>query len=158
MIGTYLKQNNGVMTFLEMRMEDSGQCPFVIASGQRYNSMAELTTAHPELGASEQLPLYCRICLHFVRGFGFTIIDAPEEFRNRYAALVRHGKASSGDRLTAADFGPFDTSEIGHPKLTEDKLVFYVEDNLYGVPHRVEAPWPDHAQGVVKFLLLPLQE
>ena len=158
MITAYLKQSNGTMALLEMRMEDNGQRPFVIAGEQRYNSMAELTTAHPELCAAEQLPLYCRICLHFVRGFGFTMIDDPEEFRSRYAALVRHGKAASGDRPTTADFGPFDTSEISHPQLAKDKLVFYVEDNLYAVPYRVEAPWPDHAQGVVKFLLLPQQE
>lgn len=158
MITTYLKQSDGTMILLEMRMDDNGQRPFVIAGEQRYSSMSELTTAHSELCTSEQLPLYCRICLHFVRGFGFTLIDAPEEFRSRYAALVRHGKAASGDRPTTADFGPFDTSEIDHPKLTEDTLVFYVEDNLYGIPYRVEAPWPDHAQGVVKFLLLPQQE
>lgn len=158
MTTAYLKQSDGTMILLEMRMEDNDQRPFVIAGGQRYNSMAELTTANPELGASEQLPLYCRIYLHFVRGFGFILIDNPEEFRSRYAARVRHGKAALGDRPTTADFGPFNTSEIGHPKLTEDKLVFYVEDKLYGIPYRVEAPWHDHAQGVVKFLLLPQQE
>ena len=158
MITTYLKQNDGTMILLEMGMEDDGQRPFVIAAGQRYNSMVDLTASYPELGVPEQLPLYCRICLHFVRGFSFTMIDDPDEFRRRYAALVRHGKAASGDRPTTADFGPFDTSEIGHPQLAKDKLVFYVEDKLYAVPYRVEAPWPDHAQGVVKFLLLPQQE
>jgi hypothetical protein len=157
MITTYLKRNDGTIILLEMRMDD-GQRPFVIAAGQHYSSMAQLSAAQPELCATEQLPLYCRICLHFVRGFSFIMIDDPDEFCSRYAALVRHGKAASGDRPTTADFGPFDTSEICHPQLVKDKLVFYVEDNLYAVPYRVEAPWPDHAQGVVKFLLLPQQE
>lgn len=158
MITTYLKRSDGAMILLEMRMEDNGQRPVVIATGQRYSSMAELSTAYPELCAAEQLPLYCRICLHFVRGFGFTLIDEPDEFRHRYAALVRHGKAASGDRPSTADFGPFDTSEVGYLQLAKDKLVFYVEDKLYGVPYRVEAPWPAHAQGMVKFLLLPQKE
>ena len=139
MITAYLKQSDGTMILLEMGMEDDGQRPFVIAAGQRYSAMAELSTAHPALRAAEQLPLYCSICLHFARGFSFTPIDDPDEFRRRYAALVRHGKAASGDRPSTADFGPFDTAEIGHPKLAKDKLVFYVEDKLYGVPYRVEA-------------------
>lgn len=158
MTTAYLKQSDGTLILLEMRMEDDGGRPFVLAAGQRHGSIAELAAVHPALGTAEQLPLSCEICLHFTSRFGFTLIDDPDEFRRRYAALVRHSRAASSDRPSTADFGPFDVTEIGHPQLVKDTLVFYVEDKLYGVPYRVEAPWPLHAQGVVKFLLLPLEE
>jgi hypothetical protein len=40
----------------------------------------------------------------------------------------------------------------------ERHACFYAEDMLYGVPYRVEAPWPHRKGEPVKFLLLPLQE
>ena len=158
MTTAYLKQSDGTMILLEMRMEDDGQCPLVIAAGQCYGSMAELAVAHPELGTAEQLPLYCKLTLHFTRRSGFTLIDDPDEFRRRYAALARHGKAAFSNSPSTADFAPFDVTEIASPYLAKDSLVFYVEDKLYGVPYRVEVPRPVHAQGMVKFLLLPRQE
>ena len=37
-------------------------------------------------------------------------------------------------------------------------LVYYVEDALYSVPYRVEAPWPARPEQPVRFELLRLQE
>lgn len=44
------------------------------------------------------------------------------------------------------------------PRLDRKTLVFYVKDIRFGVPYRVEAPWPAGAGGAVRLSLLPLQE
>jgi hypothetical protein len=153
-----LKKSDGKTIVLQPWVNEDTRRPFVIAAEQNYDTLADLVTAQPELGTADQLPLYCEICLHFYPGPGCMPIDDPDEFRGRYQALVRHGTEHPGDMPSTADFGPFDVSGISKPQLVKDTLVFYAEDMLYGVPYRVEAPWPHRKGEPVKFLLLPLQE
>jgi hypothetical protein len=80
-----------------------------------------------------------------------------DEYRSRYAALLRHGTENPGDMPSTADFGSFDLSGVGKPRMLQKTLVFYAEDSLYSVPYRVEVPWPPDAGEPVRFLLLPLQ-
>jgi hypothetical protein len=151
----YLDRSNGETVLLEMRMADENARPFVTVAGRRYDTMAALVGDCPELTAQERLPLYCALSMHLSRGPGYMLIADPDAFRTRYQALVSRG---SGDVPTAADFGPFNLTELASPAVTADTLVFYAEDSLYNVPYRVEVPWPADAKRPVRFLLLPLDD
>jgi hypothetical protein len=158
MATTHLKGRDGTSVVLQTRLDERTERPVVSAGEQSYTTLADLLAAHPEIAAADQLPLYCELCLHFYPGPGCMLIEDPEEFRSRYQALVRYGTENPGDMPSTADFGPFDVSEISHPKLVQDLLVFYAEDMLYSLPYRVEVTWPYRNEEPVKFLLLPLQE
>ena len=151
----HLDRSNGETVLLEMQTGDDNTRPFVTAAGRQYNTMASLVTDYPELGTQERLPLYCALAMHLSRGPGYMLIADPDAFRARYQALVSRG---SGNVPTAADFGPFNLTELASPAVTADTLVFYAEDSLYNVPYRVEVPWPADGNRPVRFLLLPLHE
>ena len=153
-----LDKSDETSVTLELRVSGDDARQYVIADGSQFDSLAELVATHPELGAPEQVALYCELCLHFFPGPGCLLIEEPDEFRARYQALLRHADENIGDQPSAADFGPYDVSEIAAPQVIKNQFVFYAEGSLYNVPYRVEAPWPAGAQGPVSFLLLPLQE
>lgn len=158
MSAAFLKKNTGEMALLEMHLNADSQRPFIKAAGRNYETLADLVAAYPELGAANQLPLYCELCTHLHGGAGYILITAPDKFRDRYQALIQHASMTDSDIPSVADFGPFDVAGISAPYLEKDIVVFYAEDSLYGVPYRVEASWPANAKIPVKFLLLPLQE
>jgi hypothetical protein len=151
----HLDRSNGETVRLELQTGDDNTRPFVTAAGRRYDMMAALVVDCPELTAPERWPLYCALSMHLSRGPGYMLIADPDQFRARYQALVSHG---SGDAPSAADFGPFNPTELASPAVTADTLVFYAEDSLYNVPYRVEVPWPADAKRPVRFLLLPLDD
>lgn len=158
MAGTYVNKRDGKTVLLQPRLNEASGRPIVIADEQRYDAMSDLLIAHPELASAEQLPVFCRLLLHFHPGPGCMPIEDPGKFRARYAALVRYGMENPGGISTTADFGPFDVSEISEPKVANDTLIFYAEEMLHNVPYRVEVPWPYRKEEKVKFLLLPLEE
>jgi hypothetical protein len=47
-----------------------------------------------------------------------------DEYRSRYAALLRHGTENPGDMPSTADFGSFDLSGVGKPRMLQNTLVF----------------------------------
>lgn len=126
---------------------------YVAVAGKRYATLAELAAAYPAVGTAAHLPLCCALCLHFAGADDVMPIGDPLEYRRRYRTLVQRGQKVAAGRFATADFGPFDVSEVGPPRLLDGQLVFYVEDRRHGVPYRVEAAWP--GPGRVKFLLLP---
>jgi hypothetical protein len=152
-----LKKSDGRTVLLQtMLNEETGQ-PLVAADGQEYHTSVDLFAAFPELGVADQLPVCCKLVLHFHPGPGCILIEDAEEYRARYTALLRYGAEHPGHTPSTADFGPFDVSEIGGPQMAQSTLVFYAEDSLYSVPYRVEASWPPSSKEPVRFLLLPLQ-
>jgi hypothetical protein len=151
-----LKTRDGKFISFDAVHDPDTDRPVVTEAGLQYLTLAELVAAYPALGSDEQRTLYCKFCLHYFPGPGNILIEDPAQYRDRYEALVRYGSDPTGANAMTADFGPFDTTEIGSPRIDQGKLVFYAEDSLYSVPYRVEAPWPASANDKVKFLLLPL--
>lgn len=154
----YLEKSDGQAILLQaLAGDESGNGQLVVdGTGKRYAHFGELLAAYPELGQPEHLALCCSLFLHFHPGPGCILIEDTEEYRLRYAALMAHGDAS--DLPSLADFGPFDISAISAPQQQDGRLVFYVEDALYGVPYRVETAWPPGADAQALFQLLPMQE
>lgn len=152
----YLEKNDGTSILLQaLPGNESGNGQLVVdGDGKRYAGISELLDAYPELTDAEHLGLCCSLFLHFHPGPGCVLIQDPEEYRTRYAALMEHGNASGEPSI--ADFGPFDVNAICLPERHDGQLVFYAEDALYGVPYRVETAWPPAADAHALFQLLPV--
>lgn len=151
-------RNDGTSLRLTVK-EDTERGRTSILTGQdSYGSLQALASAFPELIEAQHRDTYCELCMQFHGGRRYQRIDDPDVFRAAYRALLEHGETANDWLPTAADFGPFDVTEIAAPRIAGKTLTFYVRDIRFGVPYRVEAPWPAEAGGPVRFLLLPLME
>jgi hypothetical protein len=139
--------------------EDAERGRRSVLTGQgSYGSLHALASAFPELTEAQHRDTYCELCMQFHGGRRYLRIDDPDAFRTAYRALLEHGETAQDGLPTAADFGPFDVTEIAAPRIAGKTLTFYVRDIRFGVPYRVEAPWPAEAGSTVRFSLLPLAE
>lgn len=146
--------NAGVQVTVE---EDARKGRTVMRVGpDTYTSLHALAAAFPELRDEQLRDTYCELCTQFHGHGRYQRIENPEAFRDSYRAMPAHGETGGGSLAAAAGCGPFDVTEIAAPKISGDKLVFYVKDIRFGIPYRVEAPWSGKASAPVSFSLLPL--
>jgi hypothetical protein len=149
-----LIQDDGAALALELRA--AGEQPAVAAEGREFGTLAALAQAYPALCSPGREALCAELCLHFQPEPACRPIVDAEAYRERYRALLQYEAA--GEAPALADFGEFDLSEIGPPQVRGERFVFYAEELRFGLPYRVEAPWPAGAAGAVDFLLLSLAE
>lgn len=151
-------RNNGSTLRLRVQEDTALGQTFIFEGQDRYDSLHALAAAFPELVDEPHRETYCELCTQFHGGQRYRRIDDPDAFRTLYRELLAHGETHSGELPTVADFGPFDVTEIAAPRINNGMLVFYVKDVRFGIPYRVEAPWPAEVGAAVRFALLPLVE
>lgn len=88
----------------------------------------------------EKLRLAAQIINHLAFAGQFRLIEDPDDFKLQYRATYK----SDGLRLAFANQanGAYDVSEIALPKLSSDRLVFWVYARHTLVPYRVSIPYP----------------
>lgn len=121
----------------------TNDAPRLRRGDKTYDRLADLVRDEPALAEPDRLGLYCRLATFLVAGVGYQPIFDPAAFKEGYQAALDHGPAGGDGRFhTVADFGPFDVSEIGEPRVEGGALTYYVVDQALGVPYRVTAPFP----------------
>lgn len=135
---------------------DERDRPVLAVADAEYNNMGDLVRDYPDLVSLDHLAQYCEAWLGLNHGSGYRLIQDPTEFKSRYHMVKQRGYTGVRGRTSVPSVGPYDLTEISEPQLYDDVLRCYVEDRVYGVPYRVELPWPMNAEALVQFVLLPL--
>lgn len=128
---------------------DEGK-PFIAWNGQSEERLERVVKRIPEI--SQNLGDFAKIANFLFSGIRFEVIEDIDTYVARFERLL-----VADPRL--ADYGTFDVSEIQHPVVKKDTLLFYVEEIATGLPYRVQCPYPymDSKQPFA-YELLPYEE
>jgi hypothetical protein len=142
---------------MRLANDSSGHRLVLMVDNVAYDNLAEVADTHPQLGMEQCMALYCEAWVRQHHGGSFCVIRHADDFKRRYRVRTQRGRNTVSASQSAEDFGVYDVTEISEPKLHDDVLRCYVEDRQYGVPYRVDLPWPVRTDAVVEFVLLPMQ-
>jgi hypothetical protein len=126
---------------------------------QQAATAAELVALVPDLARPESLPQYCAAVNYLAQGFRYRLIDDPDAYRTRYQRRLQAEDPLAPFQqgvLRLSDFGVCDTSAIQRPSRHNGAVIFYVEDDVLGIPYRVTAPGPEHPEGEAEYEPLPM--
>lgn len=137
---------------LNLSLNANGK-PVVLVDGAEV-SADTLAAKAPALATPEGLGQYCDALNHLARGEEYHVIHDPaayaDKYRQRLSTEDPDAPFVEGEpRLS--DFGVCDTSEITPPKLEGEHVVFFAEDDYWGIPYRVVGPAPTGPGGALQY-------
>jgi len=135
--------------------------PVVLAEDTTYNDMAALLAAYPDLASGNAATTFAQAVNHFAQGNAFAVITDPDAFEAAYREQLAGEDASEPWQqgvYQLSSYGVPDFSAIHPPAVTGGSAVFFVADDLIGVPYRVEASLDGTLPEDSAYVPLPLTE
>ncbi len=130
--------------------ETMNGAPVVIVGEVQVQNVSKLLDAAPALLDPQYVAVYAQLVNHLSKGYTYTVIMDPDEFRAAYVAK-RDAEDPNADIDPAIprlrNYGLPKFGSITPPAIDGDKLVFFAEDLFLGIPYRAEAPATQSAIG-----------
>jgi len=127
---------------LILGLEDQNRVVIVEDVG-RASDVSALMALAPDLASPDAALELARAVNHFAQGSGFSVIEDPAAYKAWYEAKLAEEDPSApwNDAvIRLRDHGVPDFNTISAPEIAGGNLVFFAQDDLIGLPYKVQLP------------------
>ncbi len=151
-------------TAIEIPLEDKKiQCliddgkPVIWIDNHLFTGLKPLVDAHPKLKEPHNVMALAKVVNFLSRCFEFKVVSDIEEFRQIYALRIQEEHERPDDVPTnLSAYGNFDLSVLHAPKIEQQTLRFFVENDYNHLPYQVSLEFPPGADDPsIHYTLLP---